>query len=270
MSSAIKGEAEFSTADIVRFLLEATSTNEPPTNAEQLARYLGLNVRGFFHHEHGLDPKIRAYLWPAKREIGVSRDLTPHRRKFSILHEVGHFAIPGHLDSLEKEEMLVDDARTLADMSIITVEMEANRFAADCIFQLERFQYDVDGVELEWSSVCRIANIYDASIVATARRWVEQSLNACALLVFVPVTRKEPSGLRFSYAITSESFRRQYFRYLSSFEFDTNSAAFRAFRAATGRAGVHQTISVELEETTQDFEMQLFSTPYNLYGLIVP
>ena len=270
MSQSIKGEAEFSIEEIVRFLLDQTCTREPPTNAERIARVLKLTVRGFFHHEYRLDPKIRAYLWPSKNEIGISRQLTPHRKKFSILHEVGHFVIPGHLDYLERDDMLLDDDHSLSDRSVVIVETEANRFAAHCIFQLERFQSDVDNISLNWTNISKMANYYDTSIIATARRWVEGSLRACALLVFVPATPEEPVNLRFSYAITSESFRQRYFKHLSRFTLDENSEAFRAFRDTRGSVGFVQTVIVELDEKQHDFEMKLFSTRYNVYGLIVP
>lgn len=270
VSQVIQGQAEFSIKDLVRFLLEKTSTTDPPTNAERIARYVNLNVRGFFHHEYGLDSSIRAYLWPARKEIGVSRQLTPHRRKFSILHEVGHYVIPGHLDNLDEKEKLLDDARTLSDYSVITVEMQANRFAADCIFQLDRLQLDVDNVDLHWPNVSRIATLYDASIVATVRRWVEESLRPCAFLVFAPVKRKLMTRLRFSYVITSESFRQRYFSNLSRFTLDEDSDALLAYRNTSGYAGLFETLNVDLGNESRVFEMSLFSTQYNVYGLVVP
>ena len=271
MPKSIRAEAEayFTNEDIVRFLLEETGTNGPPTDAERIARHLNLEIRGFFHEEYKLDAKIRAYLWPARREIGIARMLSAHRKKFSILHEVGHFVLPGHLNNLARDEKLLDDDRSLSDSSVVKLEMDANRFAADCIFQLDRFQADVDNIELSWQNISGLANRYDASIIATARRWVEKSLTSCALVVFVPITLLDKKRLRYSYTVASVSFRTRYFVRLTGLTLPEGSAAFRAFRNTTGHVGLVQRLSVDIGENEYDFEMMLFSTQYNVYGLIV-
>ena len=269
MSRNVKGEPEFSSEDIVRFLLEETSTYGPPTNAERIARFLKLSVRGFFHRQQRLDPKIRAYLWPAKREIGISKKLSRHRRKFSILHEVGHFVIPGHLDNLAASEKLLDDDQTLADHSVVQLEIDANRFAADCIFQLNRFQAYIDKHTLTWTNVSAFADKFDASLVATARRWVEASLAPCALIVFVPITMGDDVRLRYTYSVTSESFKKRFFARLTGFTLGEDSAAFHAFKNTRGYASLVERVNVQIENHQQEFDMMLFSTQYNVYGLIV-
>lgn len=269
MSWTVKGEPDFSNEDIVRFLLEETGTYRPPTNSEKIARYLKLDIRGFFHHEYKLDPKIRAYLWPAKRDIGISNLLSRHRRKFSILHEVGHFVIPGHLDNLAKNDKLLDDDLSLADHSVVKLEVDANRFAADCIFQLDKFQTDIDNDVLTWSNVSSFANKYDASLIATARRWVEASLAPCALLVFVPITMGGDVRLRYTYSITSQSFRKRFFARLTGFTLGEDSTTFHAFKNTRGYTSLVERLTVQLENDELEFEMMLFSTQYNVYGLIV-
>lgn len=268
MPASVKGEAAPDIQDIVRYLLEETHTIEPPTNAERIARFLGLTVRGFFHREHNLASNIRAYLLPSKSEIGVSRMSTPQRRKFSILHEVGHFVLPGHLDSLGQEEMLLDDSRSLSDFSVLTVEMEANKFAADCIFQLDTLHNDARSLDLMWANVSKMANRFDASLIATARRWVEGSTDDCALLVFKPVDLSSGIVLNYSYSIVSQSFRQKYFARLSAFSRGESSNAFRAYRDTRGYAGLVEPLAVDIGESRYEFEMSLFSTQYGVYGLI--
>ncbi len=163
-----------------------------------IADFLELRIRWFFHSEHGLDNRIRAYLLPSRREIGVLRKLSPHRRKFSILHEIGHYVNLAHWE-LNSSKMIVDDDKLLKDSSVVAREIEANRFAAHCIFQLDRFQSDVSSVHTSWSHISSFARIYDTSVIATARRWVEGSHVSCALLVFVPDSLGQSDALRFSY-----------------------------------------------------------------------
>lgn len=271
MSRSVKAEADFSGEDIVRFLLEQTDTLEPPTDAESFARYLGMSIRGFFHTEFNLASEIRAYLSPARKEIGISNLLSPHRRKFSILHEVGHFVLPGHLDSLSQgETMLLDDSRSLSDHSVLTVEMEANQFAADCIFQLNRFTDDVSGLSLDWSNISDMANVYDASLVSSARRWVETSRRPCALLVFVPVTDGESNSLGYSYAITSTSFRRRYFTRLAKFELGEDSQVYRVYRDVSGHTELVESLIVDIGKEQHKFDLMLYSTQFGVYALISP
>jgi|GEM_PF-3696341 len=270
MSDTIKSETAFSNEDIVRFLLEETNTTEPPTNAEKIARYLKLTVRGFFHHEYKLDPKIRAYLHPTRREIGISRNLSHHRRKFSILHEVGHYVIPGHLDKeeLDKEDIIVDDDRTLADYSVIKQEMEANQFAADCLFQLARFSDDVRSQNLDWNNIKLLSSIYDTSLIACARRWVEESHKDYALLVFTPTSLRSMSPLRLSYTITSNSFKQRYFARIPRIWMKKESRVFQVFHKTGQYADWNAKLSIEIDSDVQSFDVLLFPTLYGVYGLI--
>ena len=268
MRKPIKSEPDFSSKDIVQFLLEKTETLEPPTNAEAITDLLQLRICWFSHHQHNLDQRIRAYLLPARREIGIARNLSPHRRKFSILHEVGHYVNPGHWEDLDAKEMLLDDDNTLRDHSVVAREAEANRFAADCIFQLNRFQSDVSSVPTTWSNISEIARIYDTSVIATARRWVEFSPEPCALLVFVSNFPSKPSSLRFSYLIASRNFKETYFARLTKFTVGEDTEVFRAFRDSIGYTDLREEVSVEIEKELHRFEMALFSTPYGVYGLI--
>lgn len=269
MPAKIHGQADFSIQDIVRYLLDETGTRSPPTRAQDFADYLGLSIRGFFHEEHGVHEDVRAYLLPANREIGISYRLSSHRRKFSILHEVGHFVIPGHTENLEKDAMFLDDDQSLADHSVLNIEMEANRFAADCIFQLDRLQTDVANVDMTWHNICAAASDFDTSVIATARRWVESSRKACALLVFVPVKLRNAVGLRYSYAIASVAFRQKFFARLSEFTLYENSITYRAYRETRGHADLVETLKVMIDDRPREFSVELFSTQYGVYGLIV-
>lgn len=267
MQEPIRSEHEFSSKEIVQYLLESTGTFEPPTNADLIARSLQLEIRWFFHEEYNLDKKIRAYLLPARREIGIARTLSPHRRKFSILHEVGHYVNPAHWE-LNSSKMIVDDDRTLKDNSVIAREIDANRFAADCIFQLDRFQSDVSDLAMSWSNISLIARIYDTSVIATARRWVECSQLPCAILVFVPKSSRKSDALRFSYMIASESFKEMNFARLPKFDVPKGSVVVQAYRDSIGYTDLCEQLPVEVNKQVRHFDMPLFATPYGVYGLI--
>src|SRR5574341_1517676 len=87
----------FNQADIAKALLLATNTEYPPTDSLVLAGYLSLTVEASDPLEYGLGRDVRAFLWPEKRFIGFHPKLedSPKRKTFSILHEIGHFVLPG-------------------------------------------------------------------------------------------------------------------------------------------------------------------------------
>ena len=268
MHEPIKSEPEFSNRDIVQYLLEGAEIFEPPTNADEIASFLQLTIRWFFHSEHSLDDRIRAYLLPSRREIGISRKLSPHRRKFSILHEIGHYVNPAHWEP-NASKMIVDDDKTLKDNSVVAREIEANRFAAHCIFQLDRFQSDVSNITICWSNISLFARIYDTSVIATARRWVEGSHVSCALLVFVSDSSGQSDALRFSYMIASDSFKATNFARLPKFDVPNDTVIVQAHRDSSGYTDLCEQIAVEVNKKVRHFDMSLFATPYGVYGLIV-
>ena len=270
MTDTLLAEPSVNSQDIVKALLEVTGTTEPPTNAEHLAAYLGLRVEDFDPDELGLSHKIRAFLWPAKRLIGVHHELKPKRRKFSILHEVGHFVLPEHITRLEERGKITDDLNTLSTNAIIKLEIEANQFAADCLFQLDRFDDWIHNAELNWDNIRAAANEYEASIEATARRWVEGSPYERALVVFDPVSREIPdTPLEILYTITSQSFRVAYFSGLRRGQrMDKGTLAYNLYHRVEPQE-TEGILRVRISPTeVEDFQMTLFNNTYRVLALL--
>ena len=69
--------------------------------------------------------------------------------------------------------------------------------------------------------------------------------------------------------IVSESFKHKYFARLSRFSLDADSEAALAFKTTSGDADRIQKIAVEINGQDHEFAMMLYSTLYNVYGLIV-
>lgn len=271
MSDPIAAQPDIDPQDIVRALLEETHQFEPPTNAERVARHLKLTVRGFSHREYGLDPRVRAFLWPSKRLIGVDRRLTSTRRTYSILHEIGHYVLPGHVTNLSREEKIVDEDRTLSAANVIKQEIEANNFAADCLFQLDRFEIYVGDMEINRRNIQNTADIFGASFEASARRWVERSLLPYALVVFNPSSSESDAPLTIMYTVTSESFRQNYFTRLTpGQELPGESQAYDLFRQFSYDAEVEEEFSIEISGEMKKFPTLLFSNSYRVFGLLQP
>lgn len=267
--------------NLIKALLKRADIMLPPTDPEAIAKVLNLKIVKFGHNnEFGITSKrIRAFLSPKDRLIGVHENLIPVQERFSILHEIGHFLLPGHMVELEgKDGIIQDDSWNLSVSSnsranIIGLEIEANQFAADCLFQLDSFDKIVHRKSLEWVNIIEASEIYGASIEATARRWIEKSRDCCALLVFRPARRpiKSPP-LETMYTITSELFETQYFSTLPvGYPVGEDSLIHKFFYRIEYYGAYPDTILiVNLNNKEYTFSMKLFTNQYRVFGILTP
>jgi hypothetical protein len=279
MDMELRAEQDINSQDIIQALFEETGTDGPPTDAEAIAEYLELMIETFNHDDWKYDDwkpslKTRAFLWPAKGLIGVHSTLTPKRRTFSVLHEIGHFVLPGHTVDLDEYGRIVDEASNLSVVSSIPQEIEANQFAADCLFQLDRFDREmVRSKQLNWANIKLAANRYNASFEATARRWVERSSQDCALVVFNPVARKPDATLEVMYTITSNSFEKTYFSRLERGQKVEEDSLLHKFFYGYSPYQEEREDNLHVRfspERVIEFPMHLFSNSYRLFGLVTP
>jgi Zn-dependent peptidase ImmA (M78 family) len=273
--------------DIIRVLLQKTNQKAPPTNPGAIAAYLNLNIQYFEDHsEYGLDEKVRAFIWPRKKLIGVHNKLSVVQKRFSILHEIAHFILPGHLDSLLNDEgQVTDSGRTLSNVgltgsisekTIVTMEIEANQFAADALFQLEQFDRDFAISAFDWTNAINTAQKYNASIEATARRWIERSSLPLAMIAFNPVNRVQPySPLEIMYTITSKRFSESYFAGLARGQrASASSAVYKLFYNLYGNMNTaEEEYTVQMGETEDEvakFDGKLFTNSYRVFSVLSP
>jgi Zn-dependent peptidase ImmA (M78 family) len=124
--------------------------------------------------------KVNGILDRETKIIYVDIQQLENRKRYIKLHEVGHDALPWQKDMYE---ILEDDEITISETVKDEFESEANYFASATLFQLERFDEEVNKLPLEIGSSFDLAKKFGASIHATLRRYVEKSDNRCALLV---------------------------------------------------------------------------------------
>lgn len=103
------------------------------------------------------------------------------QRRFTLAHELGHFAIPQHAQSTVRQ-CLEDDLSTVNVQSAI--EREANEFAAELLMPRKIFVDDIRDLLPSFRHAIDLASPsqYDVSVTACALRWIELSTQPCALV----------------------------------------------------------------------------------------
>jgi len=177
---------EIDPAELVHFLLKESGQYERDAiTPSDFLTYLKLDFVAFgFDANLPLEAKPeasrpRALLSFEDRLIAVDESLSLRPRRFSVLHEIGHYVLPTHQHSF-----YLCDSRGMSPWTRLTFEKEANEFAADLLFKGGIFAVDAAGLDISVKTVVALAQKYQASFEATARRLVEKSLRSVMLVVF--------------------------------------------------------------------------------------
>jgi hypothetical protein len=112
------------------------------------------------------------------KEIYISNILGAKKKRFAAFHEIGHEVLPWHNALFQKCSEL--------DLSLKarkTYDAEANSFAAECIYQGERFGRESWDSSFGLKTVLCLAQRYDVSIESACRRYVSASKEVCAALI---------------------------------------------------------------------------------------
>ncbi|MDT0235373.1 ImmA/IrrE family metallo-endopeptidase [Curtobacterium sp. BRB10] len=130
----------------------------------------------------GIFKKMKATVLGAlsipERRVFIDDTQTTARARFTEAHEIGHDALPWHHDAYYG-----DDRFTLDPASEAGMEAEANQFAADVIFALDRFTEQADSSRPSIDVPLSLNSEYQVSAQAAVRRYAETSRHPVAVLV---------------------------------------------------------------------------------------
>jgi hypothetical protein len=195
--------------------------------------------------------------------------LSPGKLKWSQLHEVGHFVLPEHNEILWKCK--------LSDLDFLTrrrLELEANQFAAEVLFQGHRFRSDAASLPVSVGAILTLRERYGASLEATARRYVEDSYFPCALIVYEPSRRlpaplNEQLTLKVRYTVTSASFTG--FRYLlPGREIPVGSPLHEAAIRPSGQVlPAEFRVMNTVRQERRHYETEIFHNTYRIFQLVL-
>lgn len=106
--------------------------------------------------------------------IGVNRNHSTNRQRFSIAHEIGHYVLHHHDDGPARDELFVDKKWSYsayfrsetASQGVDDREIQANRFAAELLMPEELVRNQIVNLKLDLSDdfdIFRLASILQVS-----------------------------------------------------------------------------------------------------------
>ena len=116
--------------------------------------------------------KLRGIIDLRENVIYIDMSVLPQRQDFIKLHESAHKVLPWQR---ELYQVLEDSNITLGLHTRELFEQQANQFAADVLFQVDRFEKEAKDLPLGIKSPILLSKRYGASCHAAIRRYVEKN-----------------------------------------------------------------------------------------------
>lgn len=199
-------------------LIAAGALELTPAPIDEIISAVGLQQQNLFDLGEDVPPSILAIAKKlsgkllgaaAKRDriIYVDSSVKYERGRFTKAHELGHTALSWH-----EQAYFADDQHTLDRRTRATLEREANLFAAEILFGIDRFTEQIDSLRFSPQLVEHFASEHHASLHAGLHRFAETSRRPAALLVLgrIPVYPNGLPSLKILSSTCSRSFTERY------------------------------------------------------------
>lgn len=214
--------------------------------------------------------ELRAALHLGEKVVATQAGMAGQRKRFSIFHEVAHCVLPEH-----RAKLFVDTDQTLSWWTKLRMEKEANQFAADLLFQGKLFTEQALSLDASLNTVLALAPKFGASYEATLRRYTENHVLPCAVIVYDKVARNEESYVeedeyRIQYTITSNPFRKLYFSGVRISEETSKAAEIYSPHEfwSVGRIVEKELIIENQGKEKWKFEAEVFSNGYKIFQFL--
>ncbi len=279
LRTAARPEQDLAADEILETLLvEAGAAGKLPTDQRKLLGFLRLEQLSFdFTKEvEFLDlsekptGEIRAALHLAKRTVATQTGMNDKRERFCVFHEIAHCVLPEH-----NRKLFVDDDQTLSWWTRARLEREANKFAADLLFQGNLFSEQALSLDTSIGTVIELSPQYGASYEAALRRYTEAHVMPCALLVYDKVAKSDHSFVedddyRIHYTITSAPFRKMYFAGVKMTEEKCKAAEIYSPNQSWSVGQIaEKELAIESEnKEMRRFETEVFSNGYKIFQFL--
>jgi Zn-dependent peptidase ImmA (M78 family) len=163
--------------EIVDEILRQNPEMPYPVPLEELATVVGIQQIGELVTE-GFEGMLMTNPEKSQGVIMVKANANPQRRRFTIGHELGHYLLPWHrqLSFSCSSESIKDSGTDSKSARGVEMEAEANSFASELLMPSAVFkELQRSAGEPDLEQVVKFATHFDASIEATARRFMNLS-----------------------------------------------------------------------------------------------
>jgi Zn-dependent peptidase ImmA (M78 family) len=192
------------------------------------------------------------------REIWLSQDLHPTRKRFVNAHEIGHHILPMH-----KELAYLDNWQTMDPNVREACEREANQVAIELLAQGDLLRRMADEASFGRHTVDQLSGHASISLQATARRIADESHRRVCTIVYY---RGSATGkLMEPHVYTSKSFEERYRWQSGKLPADEVLTAVRAAGLSYER---HDIIATDVKGRSVQLACEAINTPRALIGLI--
>jgi Zn-dependent peptidase ImmA (M78 family) len=114
----------------------------------------------------------------------LDRENSPEfpRGRFTLSHELGHFFIDEHRNSLASGKVKPHGSSIDKRISNLEIEREANLFASYLLMPASRFARSVKRLPVGLAALEQVAKEFDVSLTCAAIRFVTQEVFPCAII----------------------------------------------------------------------------------------
>ena len=142
---------------IAQKVLKESQVSVLPIDLNKILMHLGINLL-----PHSFPEKVSAILLKENNMfvVGVNSSHHPHRQRFSIAHEIGHYMLGHYRDNFVDNEDISEGRYDPFDTEHNKVqEQEANYFAGELLMPSDMLKRDFDKLR----NVEEIAKLYNVS-----------------------------------------------------------------------------------------------------------
>lgn len=270
---------EIEPRELVHYLLhESGQDQRDAVNPADVLSLLKLDYETFDfdsalpEEARGEGNRPRALLSFPDRLVAVHSAVRDRPARFSVLHEIGHYVLPNH-----QHRLYLCDDQGLGFSARLSLEREANEFAADLLFQGDRFTLEANSHPIAATTVKTLGKKYLASFEATARRLVERNLRPCMLIVFgkessrATIDIDSPPVWSKKYAVASVPFRTALFTDVQSAVVPVEIAAELTKSGRDIAEGYACTVSVKTPSGERTpLQAEFFCNQYSIFCFLTP
>lgn len=213
--------------------------------------------------------KVLGLLDSRDRTIYLDQSVHAKKKVFVSLHEAGHNCLPWQRDMFA----ILEDGESSLDPDIREqFEREANTFATEVLFQLDRFGNEASAHDLGINVPVRLAPRYGSSVYAALRRYVTTNSRACAVLVLDPPEFDLNIGLTapLRRALQSQKFTELFGDYQWPESFGSDSSLISRLPINTKFVGRSTCELKNLEDEIVPCIFEGFNSTYQIFVLIYP